>query len=141
METHTRSPHVGWLTGLFFHLFIYLFNKNSLSVYSCRALYRPWRYKHEVLFMEFTASGIWEEDCCWEALPRLPFCLEAPSYKVPEPKPGAGWIPSSRVGWVGCRLSAHLATQPEGEVRKEKREESSPPSYHPPQLSSSEQRQ
>ena len=64
VKMNTYSSSRGWIAGLFFHLFIHSFNKNSLSVYSCQALCRPWKYKHEVLFREFTAFGIWGGECC-----------------------------------------------------------------------------
>lgn len=64
VKMNTRSSSIGWIAGLFFHLFIHSFNKNPSSVYSCQALWRPWKYKHAVLFRESTAFGIWGGECC-----------------------------------------------------------------------------
>lgn len=65
LKMNTRASSVRRVAGLFFHLFIHSFNKNSLSIYSRQALCRLWSYKHAfLLFREFTAFGIRGEECC-----------------------------------------------------------------------------
>lgn len=66
-----------------FHLLIHSFNKNSLCIYSCQALCRPWKYKCEVIFRKLTGFGIWGEDHCWEAWSSCCSAWEDPQLQGP----------------------------------------------------------
>lgn len=113
---------VGWITGLFFHLFIHSFNKNLLSIYSCQALHRPWLRSFSGSSQPLGFGGRRAVRGGLDQVAVLP-------RRTPTPATGSQTVSvkwrlgeSTQQGQVGHRLSAHLAvTSPKGEVRKEKK--------------------